>query len=507
MSDEQPPVDTDRYTALASMAGRDGAEVFAGEGFDKDAGAVWNQARIMVVGAGGLGCEILHCLATMGFEDIHVVDMDTIDLTNLNRQFLFRNDDIDKSKSEVAAAFINNRFPHVKVTAHHCPIQDKNDEFFKSFHVVILGLDSILARRWINEKYATLAKYQVVDDPTAASGKRAELVEAMPVIDGGTEGFRGSARHISYGESACIECSMYLSPPQQIVPVCTLASTPRNPAHCVLWVQMAMRGEGSWEEEKPFGKDTKIEGDDPKHIVWIMEQAEKRRQHYKIDGVIDFQFTQGVIKNVVPAVGFTNAMVAAMCCNETFKLISGVSPPMNNYTYYDGSANGITSYNQRMDADPDCPVCQVRKVVVADKSWTPRDMMDKGIVPLGLSVIMKVKEFNKDLEKLADVEKTLAPLEKGHEPSMVCEALPDDDALEAAGAEGTSRVTVMLPSEKRTSAPHPSAAGINATYGEKSVYEALKEDSARGAEFDSCEMELTGDSLKEKVLKLLGFFK
>ncbi|KAL9618791.1 MAG: hypothetical protein Q9160_006514 [Pyrenula sp. 1 TL-2023] len=295
-------------------------------------------AKVLVIGAGGLGCEILKNLALSGFKDIHVIDMDTIDVSNLNRQFLFRAADVGKSKAEVAASFVERRVPGVKITPFNGKIQEKDEDYYMQFVLVICGLDSIEARRWINATLVSMAE-------------DAESPEAVkPLIDGGTEGFKGQARVIIPTISSCIECQLSMHAPRRAVPLCTLATIPRQPQHCIEWAHLI-----AWPEQR---KDDTLDTDDPDHITWLYTTALRRAQEFNIQGVT-YSMTQGVVKNIIPAIASTNAIIAAACTSEALKIVTSCAPYLENYMMYTGDSNtsGIYTYTFEAERRADCPVC------------------------------------------------------------------------------------------------------------------------------------------------------
>lgn len=81
-------------------------------------------ARLLVVGAGGIGCELLKNLVFCGFKDIEIIDLDTIDVSNLNRQFLFRQEHVGQPKSVVATKAAISFNPDVKIVSHYGNIKD-----------------------------------------------------------------------------------------------------------------------------------------------------------------------------------------------------------------------------------------------------------------------------------------------------------------------------------------------------------------------------------------------
>ncbi|KIE02655.1 Molybdenum cofactor biosynthesis, MoeB, partial [Metarhizium majus ARSEF 297] len=191
------------------------------------------QARVLMVGAGGIGCELLKNLALTGFSEIHIVDLDTIDLSNLNRQFLFRQEHIKKSKALVAKEVAEKFNPNVKIVAHHANIKDGNFtvSWFRKFSIVFNALDNLEARRHVNKMC---------------------LAADVPLIESGTTGFNGQVQVIKKGVTACYDCTAKETP--KTFPVCTIRSTPSQPIHCIVWGKSYLMNEifGVSEDQSAF---------------------------------------------------------------------------------------------------------------------------------------------------------------------------------------------------------------------------------------------------------------
>ncbi|CAG5983646.1 unnamed protein product [Menidia menidia] len=351
--------------------------------------------KILVIGAGGLGCELLKDLALSGFRNIDVIDMDTIDVSNLNRQFLFRPKDVGRPKAEVAADFINDRIPgcHVvpklyfrqyterllkrelflyDLNRHFKKIQDLDETFYRQFHIIVCGLDSIVARRWINGMLLSLLVYE---DGALDQGS------VIPLIDGGTEGFKGNARVIFPGMSACIDCTLELYPPQINFPMCTIASMPRLPEHCIEYVRILQ-----WPKEAPFGDGVALDGDDPEHIQWAYQRSLERAAEFNITGVT-YRLTQGVVKRIIPAVASTNAVIAAACTTEVFKIATSAYLPLSNYMVFN-DVDGLYTYTFEAERKENCSACSQ---VPLDLQFSPSSKLQEVIDFLIESVSLQMK--------------------------------------------------------------------------------------------------------------------
>lgn len=109
-------------------------------------------AKVLIVGCGGLGSPIAVYLASSGIGKIHLVDFDTIDVTNLHRQVFFSLDDIGKSKAAVISEFIKKRAPFTEVSFSNTSITKENVfDLISDYDIVVDGTDSLPTKYLLND--------------------------------------------------------------------------------------------------------------------------------------------------------------------------------------------------------------------------------------------------------------------------------------------------------------------------------------------------------------------
>ena len=117
------------------------------------------QAKVLVVGAGGLGCPALQYLGAAGVGTIGIIDFDKVEIHNLHRQILFTTDDIGKPKAPIAAQKINAINPNVSCIVFNELLQESNAvNIISQFDIVVDGSDNFLTRSLVNDVCVQLNK-------------------------------------------------------------------------------------------------------------------------------------------------------------------------------------------------------------------------------------------------------------------------------------------------------------------------------------------------------------
>ncbi|OLY85617.1 Ubiquitin-activating enzyme E1 1 [Smittium mucronatum] len=187
--------------------------------------------RQFLVGSGAIGCEMLKNWAMMGLATgekgmIHVTDMDTIEKSNLNRQFLFRSYDVGKLKSEVASKAVismNNKLEG-KIKSYHDRVGVEteeifDDDFFGSLDCVTNALDNMEARMYMDRRCVMFRK---------------------PLLESGTLGSKGNTQVVVPFLTESYSASR--DPPEKSIPMCTLHNFPNAVEHTIQWARDRFHG-------------------------------------------------------------------------------------------------------------------------------------------------------------------------------------------------------------------------------------------------------------------------
>eukprot|EP01096_Ripella_sp_DP13-Kostka_P007210 TRINITY_DN2620_c0_g3_i2.p1 TRINITY_DN2620_c0_g3~~TRINITY_DN2620_c0_g3_i2.p1 ORF type:complete len:1050 (+),score=544.17 TRINITY_DN2620_c0_g3_i2:134-3151(+) len=181
-----------------------------------------------LVGAGAIGCELLKNFAMIGLGVkggyVQVTDMDTIEKSNLNRQFLFRSDNVGGFKSKVAAAAAKVMNPEFNVVAHSTRVGPDtenyfNDAFMGDLDLVTNALDNIEARIYVDGRCVTFRK-PLLESGTL--GAKANLQVVVPDLT------------VSYASSS--------DPPEKTFPLCTIHFYPYKIEHNIAWARDFFEG-------------------------------------------------------------------------------------------------------------------------------------------------------------------------------------------------------------------------------------------------------------------------
>jgi molybdopterin/thiamine biosynthesis adenylyltransferase len=156
-------------------------------------------AKVLIAGIGALGSVVSTNLVSLGIGEIILVDFDTVEISNLNRQFIFREKDIDRPKATVASEYLRELNPDVRIQVYNADLHTIPKAVFESCNVIVDCLDTFEVRRWLNSVCISLKK---------------------PLVHGGIYGWLGNVQVVVPFKTPCLECQP-LIPAERLQKACT----------------------------------------------------------------------------------------------------------------------------------------------------------------------------------------------------------------------------------------------------------------------------------------------
>ena len=158
------------------------------------------RAKVLLIGAGGLGAPLGLYLAAAGVGKLGLVDFDVVDFTNLQRQVTFGSSDVGKAKTEAARARLSNLNPDIEIETFQTKLTSENAlQIFKDFDVIVDGTDNFPTRYLVNDACVLLGK---------------------PNVYGSIFRFEGQATIFGMPDGPCYRCLYPEPPPPGLVPSC-----------------------------------------------------------------------------------------------------------------------------------------------------------------------------------------------------------------------------------------------------------------------------------------------
>jgi adenylyltransferase/sulfurtransferase len=173
------------------------------EGFGEEGQKKLKAARVVIAGAGGLGSVISIYLAVAGMGKIRIIDHDTVELSNLNRQVLYGDGDIGKKKAQAAEKKLQALNPDIAVEVVTRTITEDNAfELLRGFDAIVDAMDNIPTRYILN---------------------KVAVGQGIPLFHGAVRGFEGRATTIMPGKTPCLKCIYPRAPQPEVTPVIGVA--------------------------------------------------------------------------------------------------------------------------------------------------------------------------------------------------------------------------------------------------------------------------------------------